>query len=295
MELGQRVDQVGRGHALGHAVAPAARLHQIVKEQRNHVVRLDERAIRIQNAKAVGVTVGGEAQLRAKLLHFCLGVAQQRVGRLRRMTAEEHIAVVVNRFDRDAGLAQNTGGVAASRSPEGIVDHFDARLGDGLQIHQFGQPLQECRLHIGRLEAAFRRWGRRNRRAVDLQRQNCCLNLLGHDRQRRATVGGRILDAVVLRRIVRGGKVDGPGGLHLAHRVGDGRRGRGLGNHNRSNASRGQTARRHVHKALAQKARIAPHQHAMRLRKRLHVGGNPGHRQLDIGHGKLVGYNRPPA
>ncbi len=126
------------------------------------------------------------------------------------------------------------------------------------------------------------------------KRRNRRLDLLGHLGQRRSAVVGGKLDAVVLRRIVRGGKVDRAGGLQLAHGIGDGRRRRGLGNHDRRDARTGQHARRLVHKALAQKARIAAHQHAMRLRLRLHIGGNPRHRQPDIGHGKLVGHNRPP-
>jgi len=33
----------------------------------------------------------------------------------------------------------------------------------------------------------------------------------------------------------------------------------------------------------------------MRLLLRLDEGGNPRHRQPDIGYGKLVGHNRPPS
>ncbi len=70
--LGQRVDQVGGGHALGHAVLPAARLHQVVEEQRDDVVGLDEGAVAIHDAEAVRVAVGGDAQRRADLLHLLL-------------------------------------------------------------------------------------------------------------------------------------------------------------------------------------------------------------------------------
>ena len=60
--LGQGVDQVGGGHALGHAVAPAARFNQVIEQQRDDVVGLDERAIAIHDAEAVGVAVGGDAR-----------------------------------------------------------------------------------------------------------------------------------------------------------------------------------------------------------------------------------------
>ncbi len=107
--FGERVDQVGCGHALGHAVAPAARLHQVIEEQRDDVVRLDKGAVAVDDAEAVRVAVGGDDQSRADLLHLFLRVAEQVVVRLRRVAAEEHIAVVVDGFNGDAGLAQQVG------------------------------------------------------------------------------------------------------------------------------------------------------------------------------------------
>ncbi len=67
---------------------------------------------------------------------------------LRRVPAEEHVAVIVHGPDGHARFAQKVTAIAAPRSPERIVDHLDARLGDGLQIDQLGQPLQERRLHV---------------------------------------------------------------------------------------------------------------------------------------------------
>ena len=106
--VGHSVDQVGRCHALGHAVSPAARLHQVVQQQRNNVVRLDKRAIAVQNAEAVRIAVGRDADRRAHLLHLFLRVAQQVVVGLWRMSAEEHVAVVVNRLHSHARLAQQS-------------------------------------------------------------------------------------------------------------------------------------------------------------------------------------------
>ena len=62
---------------------------------------------------------------------------------LRRVAAEEHVAVVVHGLDRHAGFAEQVGSVAAARAPERVVDDLDARLGDGLEIDQFGQTLEE--------------------------------------------------------------------------------------------------------------------------------------------------------
>ena len=225
------------------------------------------------------------------------------------MAAEQNIPVIVNRLHLHARIAQQIGEVAASRSPKRIVDHLEARLGDSLQIHQLGQPLQEGRLHVGSFESVFWRIRCGNARPARAQSRNRRFNLLGCLRQSGRPVGSRILDAVILRRIVRSGKVDGPRGLQSAHGIGDGRCRRGFRNHNRRNPGPGQHPRRLGHKALPQKSRIAPHQYpgspgsglcflgwqqTVRLRLRLHIRGNPRHRQPDIGHRKPVSHNRPP-
>jgi hypothetical protein len=48
-------------------------------------------------------------------------------------------------------------------------------------------------------------------------------------------------------------------------------------------------------KTLAEKARGAADQHAVRCRLGLYIGGNARHGQSDIGHGKLVGHHRAPS
>ena len=191
---------------------------------------------RVHNAEAVRVAVGGNAEVRASLFHLGLGVAQQMVVRLRRMAAEEHVAVIVNRLDGHARLAQNLGAIAAPRAPERIVDHLDARLGDGLQVHQLGQPLEEGGLHVGGLEAARRALACGI--AAPLARSatiaasiclvtsgsagapSCVENLM-------PLYSGGLCEAV---------KLIAPEVFSVTHRIGDGRRRRGLGNHNRRNA-----------------------------------------------------------
>ena len=105
MIIGEGVDQVGGGHALGHAVAPAAGLDQIVEEQGDDVIRLDEGSVLVDNAEAVGVAIGGHGQVGARLPHLGPCVVQQLVGGLRSMAAEEHVAVIVNRLHGYARLA----------------------------------------------------------------------------------------------------------------------------------------------------------------------------------------------
>ena len=59
-------------------------------------------------------------------------------------------------------------------------------------------------------------------------------------------------------------------------------------------AGAGEHSRGFSDKALAEEARIAADQHAVRSGVGLHVGGNARHGEADIGHGELVGHNGPP-
>ena len=77
MVIGEGVDEIGGGHALGHAVTPAARLDQVVEEQGNDVIGLDEGSVLVDNAEAVRVAVGGDGQVGPRLPHLGLGVAEQ--------------------------------------------------------------------------------------------------------------------------------------------------------------------------------------------------------------------------
>ena len=217
----------------------------------------------------------------------------------------------MHRFDRHPGLAKQIGGITAPRAPERIVDHLNARLGDDLQVHQLGEPLEERRFYVRGFKFALWREGAKNAAASAARNSlDRGLNLARHFGQSRRAVGSGVLDAVVLRRIVRGREVDGSGGLERAHGVSDGGRGRGLGNHDGRDARRGEHARRLGDEALAEKPRIAPHQdpgspgsglcflgwqHAVRRREGLYIGGNSRHRQPNIGRRKLVGHNRPPS
>ena len=131
-------------------------------------------------------------------------------------------------FDGDAGVAEQIGAVAAARAPEGIVDHLDAGFGDGLEVDQFGDALEEGGLDVDGFEfLGDAGLGSRLRSSAILSMAaSICLVDFG---QGGRAVGSGVLDAVVLGRIVRGGEVDGAGGFEGAHGIGDGGRGRGLG------------------------------------------------------------------
>lgn len=70
------------------------------------------------------------------------------------MTSAEHVAVVVDGLDLDAGVAEKVGRIAASGAPEFFVDDSCAQPGDRLQVDKFGEPLEESGLDVGGFEAA---------------------------------------------------------------------------------------------------------------------------------------------
>src|SRR5579884_3435333 len=56
--LGERVNKVGSSDGFGDAILPAAALDQIVEQECDDVIGLKKRAILVDDAKAVGITVG---------------------------------------------------------------------------------------------------------------------------------------------------------------------------------------------------------------------------------------------
>ena len=100
------INKVRGRDGLADAVFPAAALDQIIKQQRDDVIRLKEGAILVHNTKAIGVAVGGYADVGFDVTHLIAHRLQQVVVWLRSVASEEHIAVVVNGCDLDPGVSQ---------------------------------------------------------------------------------------------------------------------------------------------------------------------------------------------
>src|ERR1700744_359638 len=141
--LGDGVDEVGGGDGFGDAVAPAAGFDKVIEEQGDDVVGLNEGAIAIRYAEAVGVAVCGDDERCADFLGFFLCVPEEMIIRLGGVAAEEDVAEVVDGFDGNAGFTEDVGGVAPACAPEGIVDDLDAGFGDGFEVDEFGETLDE--------------------------------------------------------------------------------------------------------------------------------------------------------
>ena len=209
------------------------------------------------------------------------------------MSAKEHIAIIVDRRDFNALLTQQFAGVAARRTPERIADDLQVGLLDRSQVHQFSEPLQIGRLDVNLFVPGVRRLGLQVR--IIRQRRDHCLDLACRLRQRRRAIGGRELDAVIFRGIMRSGEVDRPAGLMGYHCIGDCWRRRGFGNHYRRHSMRSEHRRSLGDKRLSQKSRIAAHQHRVRARLARDKLRNTGHRAADVVKGEFLGNNRAPS
>src|SRR5581483_12275699 len=99
-------DQIRGGHRLADTVPPAAALDQVVEQQSEDVVRLKEGAVFVHDAEAVGIAVGGNADVGLHFAHFDAHGLEQVVVRLGRVTAEQHIAIIVHGGNLNPGVAQ---------------------------------------------------------------------------------------------------------------------------------------------------------------------------------------------
>src|SRR5581483_12240187 len=79
--FGQSIDQVGGGNRFADSILPASRFDQIIKQQRNDVIRLEKSAILVDDPEAIGIAVGGDSNLSLLLSHlFAKSFEQMIVG-----------------------------------------------------------------------------------------------------------------------------------------------------------------------------------------------------------------------
>ena len=104
--LGNGIDQVGGRDRFGHAIFPAPAVHQVIEQQGDDVVGREESAVGVHDAEAVGVAVGGDADVRLGGSHLFAASFEQMVVGLGSMAAKQHVATVMDGGDIHAGLAQ---------------------------------------------------------------------------------------------------------------------------------------------------------------------------------------------
>src|SRR5262249_18601626 len=125
--------------------------------------------------------------------------------------------------------------------------------------------------------------------------RDLCFDLLRNFRECRCAVGRREFYAVVLRRIVRRGEVDGAVGMPTHDLPGDGRCRRCIGDGEGLNAVGFQNSRGEVDKAFAEEAGIATDDQASSAW--LHaddIACDTSYRSTNVVERKLLGHDGPP-
>src|SRR5260221_6352958 len=107
VELGGGVDEFRSGNAAGGGHVPSARFDEVIVDEREDKVWLDPGAVGIDDTKAIGVTIGGEAsggfggedEVAQGGEIFFADVGSGAV--------EKHVAIAANGCDREAGIGEN--------------------------------------------------------------------------------------------------------------------------------------------------------------------------------------------
>ena len=138
---GDGIDEVGGGDGAGDVAVLPLDPHQVVVKKGQDVVRLDEGAVLVDDAVAVGVAVGGQTQADIRPApHQVDEIVDMGRGGFRRQAAEIGVAMVVERHDLNPRLAQQGVEVAATGPVHRIDGEGHARTGDGGKVDQFPQP-----------------------------------------------------------------------------------------------------------------------------------------------------------
>src|SRR6476620_1159605 len=116
------------------------------------------------------------------------------------MSPEQHIAIVMDGGDLHSSVEQERVRVSARRAPQRIEHDPQSGLLDRTEIHDFLQPRKVGWLYVERLRSGLTSVG------VAFPCSNLRFNLLCHVGQRGSSIWSGKLNAVVLRRIMRGSK-----------------------------------------------------------------------------------------
>ncbi len=200
------VNQMCSGNATLSAQLFATRFEQIIEHQAQDVIGLDERAVAIENAEAVGIAVGGKACERFLFQHQFFQRREILFRRVGAAAIEQHVALGANRFDRHSMIGEDAIEPAGAAAVHGVVGEIAFGFGQHIEANHFFQ-LREIRgARINSLEIV--------RDVVEMtffvvrQCGGAFLDVFGDFGQSRAAIGAGKFQAVVFGGVVAGGDVD---------------------------------------------------------------------------------------
>ncbi len=142
VQFGDRIDHVRRRDAARRGHFPFARFDEIVVHEREDQVGLDPRAVVIDDAEAVGVTIGGQAR-------GCFGIdhsfAQRReifFGDVGPGPIEQAIALRAHALHRDTVIGERAVQIAGAAAVERVDYQRRLCLAQRLEMDEFFDALQ---------------------------------------------------------------------------------------------------------------------------------------------------------
>ena len=132
---GDFVDQLCRRKSFGDVARDAARAGQMPQQQRENLVRRNERPRAIHRADAVAVAIGAESGVVAAGEHGAAQGLNVRLDRFWIRAAEERIARAANFIAGDSVAAEKLAEQTARRAVHGVDDEAQAGGGEAIPIH----------------------------------------------------------------------------------------------------------------------------------------------------------------
>ena len=280
-------------YGLDHGSAHAARLEQVEHQQREYLELVDEASGLVDDAHAVGVAVGADAQVLAADLHERDRGIDVGRDRLRVDAAEQWVPLVVQLGHGRPASADHLGDVSVPRPIHAFVDETEARVLDRVHVDHARdlRVVRGARVVRGHEPVRDGSLGRRH----VLERVDVALELgddLGRDGAARL---GLVLVAVELVGVMAGGDGHRPGGLAVDDRP-RGYLGRRRAVEDQRLDAVGREDRRHrLGEILGGKPAVVADDRERLARPRLHVLRRALRHPAQIAEGEVVGDDASPS
>ena len=267
---------------------------EVPEQDGKNLVRIDEGAVAVHGADAVGVAIEREAGVEFALRHGASQRGDVRLNGFRIHAAEERIARAANFFANDFVAAEKIAEQAAAGAVHGIDDEAKFGGAQAIPVHQGVEGFQIWSAQVERMNQIGAR--RERRYAFTQNFRELGFNLLDDGGRSGTAVAGFVFYAVPLIGIVAGGDLDSAGGAAKFHEQGECGRGRGFGGEPHRNARGGYRFCGGARETVRAEARVVADQNAGAwFFGAHHVAGNGVRHLANILEGEVFGDDGAPA
>src|SRR6185437_163794 len=153
--LGDCVEKMRGGDAARDAKLPAARLDEVIENERQNMIRRHERAVAIENSKAIRVAVRGESRAGFCFLKRLDERFEILFGWIGAGAVEKNIALGANRVNLNAMLREKSVEPARAASVQRVVREGKLRRGDDVETHELGETFEVRFAQVDRSEVGL--------------------------------------------------------------------------------------------------------------------------------------------